>query len=104
MPLFNRPDGTLATDVPAARRIMPFIMRSRTESAVYFEQQIDLSRTLPFLERFNAAHPTRKVTVFHVFIWAALAALHERPRMNRFVIGSRLYQREGIWISYSAKK
>ena len=104
MPLFNRPDGKLATDVPAARRIMPFIMRTRTESAVYFEQAIDLTRTLPFIEQFNAAHPTRKATVFHVFIWAAMVALNARPRLNRFVIGSRLYQREGIWISYSAKK
>jgi hypothetical protein len=104
MPIFKRPDGKLATDVPAARQIMPFIMRNRNESTVYFEQQIDLTRTLPFIDQFNAAHPNRKVTVFHVFMWAAMNALHARPRMNRFVVGSRIYQRDGIWISYSAKK
>jgi hypothetical protein len=104
MPIFKRPDGKLSTDVPAARQIMPFIMRTRNESAVYFEQQIDLTRTLPFLEHFNVTHPHRKVTVFHVFMWAAMQALHARPRMNRFVVGSRIYDREGIWISYSAKK
>ena len=104
MPIFKRPDGKLATDIPPVRQIMPFIMRNRNESTVYFEQQSDLTRTLSFLEQFNAAHPTRRVTVFHVFIWAAMLALDARPRMNRFVIGSRLYQRDGIWISYSAKK
>ena len=45
MPIFRRPDGKLATDVPAARQIMPFIMRTRNESTVYFEQEIDLTRT-----------------------------------------------------------
>ncbi len=104
MPIFKRPDGKLATDVPAARQIMPFIMRTRNESAVYFDQQIDLTRTLPFIEQFNAAHPGKKITVFHVLTWAAMLALHARPRMNRFVVGSRLYERDGIWISYSAKK
>lgn len=104
MPIFKRPDGKLSADVPAARQIMPFIMRNRNESTVYFEQQVDLTRTLPFIEQFNAAHPTRKVTVFHVFTWAAMLALNARPRMNRFVVGSRIYDRDGIWISYSAKK
>lgn len=102
--LVTRPDGKRSTDVPAARRIMPFLMRTRTESAVYFEQIIDLTKTLPFIEAFNAAGTHGRASVFHVFLWAATAALHARPRMNRFVVGSRLYDREGIWISYSAKK
>jgi len=56
-------DRPAATDVPPARRIMPFIMRSRNESAVYFEQELDLTRTLPFLEQFNAAHPETKAGI-----------------------------------------
>jgi hypothetical protein len=104
MPLFRRPDGVAATDVAPFRRIMPFIMRGRNESAVYFEQRLDLTRTLPFLDRWNAAHPERKITVFHVFLWAVVQALGERPRLNRFVSGSRLYQRDGLWVSFSAKK
>ncbi|MBK7860363.1 MAG: hypothetical protein IPJ65_17475 [Archangiaceae bacterium] len=104
MPLFRRPDGALVTDVPATRRIMPFIMPTRTESAVYFEQELDLTRTLPFLERFNAEHLETRAGLFHLFTWAAVRALHRRPRLNRFVVGSHLYQRDGIWVSYSAKK
>lgn len=102
--LFTRPDGTQCTGLDVERRIMPFIMRTRTESQVFFEQQIDLSRTLPFIEQFNAAHPGKKIGFFHVFLWAAVQALHQRPRMNRFVMGSKLWARNGIYISYSAKK
>jgi len=104
MPLFGRPDGTLAGDVPASRRIMPYLMRTRNESAVYFEQEIDLTRAMPFLEAVNAARMGPKATLFHLFLWAAVQAFDERPRLNRFVMGGRLYQRDGIWISYSAKK
>ena len=84
--------------------MMPFLMKGRNESAVYFEQEIDLTRTLPFIERWNAAHPDRKVSVFHVFMWAAVKAMKLRPRLNRFVMGSRIWQRDGIWLSFSAKK
>lgn len=83
---------------------MPFIMRTRNEAAVYFEQQIDLTETTRFIDTFNAAHPETRVTVFHVFLWAAVRAIHARPRLNRFVMGGQLWQRDGIWISYSAKK
>jgi hypothetical protein len=103
MPLFGRADGTLAKDIAPYRRIMPFIMKTRTESAVYFEQEIDLTRTLQFIQQWNATHEQR-ITVFHIFLWASTRALHERPGMNRFTMGGNIYQRNGIWISYSAKK
>lgn len=103
MPIFTRPDGTRATDVAPYRRMMPYLMRTRTESAVYFEQQIDLTKTLAFIEGWNASHQ-RRITVFHVFLCAAVGVLAERPRLNRFIAGGRVWQRDGIWISFSAKK
>ncbi|MBM3268004.1 MAG: hypothetical protein FJZ01_10185 [Candidatus Sericytochromatia bacterium] len=104
MALLQRPDGSPVRDVPPTRRIMPFLMRTRNESVVYFEQEVDLTRTLLFLDEFNADRDGKKATLFHLFLWAAVQALAARPRLNRFVMGGRLYQRDGIWISYSAKK
>jgi hypothetical protein len=100
---FSRPDGTLAKDVPAYRRVMPFIMRGKNESAVFFEQEIALERAQAFVEAWNA-RSARKISFFHVYIWAAVQTLAARPRLNRFIAGSRIYDRKGIWISYSAKK
>ena len=88
--LFSRPDGTLATDVAPYRVMMPFIMPTRTESAVHFEQSIDLTKTLAFIEQWN--------------LWAAVKGIGARPRLNRFVMGSRIWQRDGIYISFAAKK
>jgi hypothetical protein len=101
--LFGRSDGSLARDVPAYRRIMPYLMRGKNESAAYFEQDLDLTETQELIDRWNATSP-RRISLFHVFLWATLQTYAARPRLNRFVSGSRIYQRDGIWISYSAKK
>ncbi len=83
---------------------MPYVMRRRSESTVYFEQRIDVRNAERFVRAFNEAHPETRTTVFHVMLWAARQGLGEFPALNRFVAGGRLYQRKGIWISYSAKQ
>lgn len=83
--------------------MVPFLMRRKNESAVYFEQTIDLSKTLPWIEKFNRDHDEH-ITVFHVFLAAMARTLHERPRLNRFVSGRRIHDRDGVWISFAAKK
>lgn len=102
--LFRRFDSRPAGDVPAYRRMIPFLMRGRNEAAVYFEQTLDLSRTLPWLERFNADRRDRRATVFHLLLGALVRTLHARPRLNRFVSGRRLHERDGIYLSFAAKK
>jgi hypothetical protein len=79
------------------RRMMTFLLRGRNESAVYFEQRLDLSRTLPWLEQ-------RGARLFHLVLHALATTLHERERLNRFTVGRRIYQREGVWLSFAAKK
>lgn len=101
--LRRRADATAVTDAPLYRRFMPFLMRSRNESVVYFEQQLDLTRVLPYLQQQSERHG-RRLGLFHLLTWGVVQTLHERPRLNRFVVGGRLWQRDGIWVSYSAKK
>lgn len=100
----RRPDARLVRDVPAYCRIMPYIMRGPNNSVVYFDLPVDVTETRRFIDDFNAAHPDTRITLFHVVLWGLVRVLNEKPRLNRFVAGGRLWQRDGIWISYSAKK
>lgn len=97
-----RNDADLVDKVPATRGIMPFIMPTRNESLVFFDLNVDASaidtRIALLKERGVRA------TALHVVSVAVVRVLHERPRLNRFVAGGRLWQRRGIQISYSAKK
>jgi hypothetical protein len=103
MPLFRRPDGVLCRDLPPVRRIVPYLMRGRNQSAVYHEKVYDLTRTRPWLRAYNRSHDDR-ATLFHLFLYACARALHARPGLNRFVSGSRIYQRNGVSVSFAAKK
>ncbi len=103
MPLFRRPDGVLCRDVLPVRRIVPYLMRGRNESAVYHEKAYDLTRTRSWLRAYNRSHEDR-ATLFHLFLYACARALHARPGLNRFVSGGRIYQRNQVAISFAAKK
>lgn len=95
-------DGRRVTVHPY-RRMMAFLMRGRNESAVYFEQHLDLTRTLPWLAARNARQSTR-ATLFHLLLHGIAGVLHERERLNRFTIGHRTYQRTSVSLSFAAKK
>jgi len=100
----HRPDATLAQGIPPIRRFMPFVSPRRNESLVYFRQDLDVEAALGFVERENARRPPeRRITLFHLVLRAMVRVLDERPRLNRFVAGGRIWQRDGIWISFSAK-
>ncbi|MFT3713886.1 MAG: 2-oxo acid dehydrogenase subunit E2 [Archangium sp.] len=102
--LTKRTDGTLVQNLSATRAIMPLLMQTRTESAVYFEQELDVTETMRFVDAWNDVHPEQKITLFTVYMWAAASAFHERQRMNRFISGGRIYQRKGVYLSFAAKK
>ncbi|MEI8255455.1 MAG: hypothetical protein WCJ30_07240, partial [Deltaproteobacteria bacterium] len=105
MPLFRRPDGDLVRDLPNVRRIMPYLMRGRNESAVYHEARYGTERARAWLHTFNLSRPgAAPATLFHLYLWACARALHERPGLNRFVSGGRIYARRGVWISFAAKR
>jgi hypothetical protein len=101
---WRRADGDLVKDGTDLRRMMPYIMRTRNDAVVYFEQRIDVRAAERFVRAFNQAHPETRATLFHVVLWAARNGVAEFPGLNRFVAGGRLYQRKGIWLSYSAKQ
>lgn len=100
----RRPDAAAVRDLPAVRRFMPFISPRRNESLVYFEDELDVEAALALAEaRSRDRDPARPLTLFHILLAALARVLHERPRLNRFTAGGRVWQREGVWITFSAK-
>ena len=101
----RRPDAQLVRDAPAMRRFMPFISPRRPDSCFYFGYEVDAEPAFEFLARLNQDRPEKQpITFFHLVLRALVKIFHERPRVNRFVAGGRLWQRDGIWLSFSAKK
>jgi len=103
MPIFRRPDGDPVRGEAPVRRIMPYLMRGRNESAVFHDTVFRVASARAWLRAYNRSHAHR-ATLFHLLAYACAVALEVRPRLNRFVSGGRLYQRRGVSISFVAKK
>lgn len=96
--------GKLAKNVPAYRRMAVILFKRRNESAVHIEEAVDVTDTLPWIERWNAREGAPHLTFFQLLLFGLARTLHEHPRLNRFVAGRKLYQRDGVWLSFAAKK
>ena len=100
----NRPDGR-PVKVPGFTKLMPMISGSRSKSTIFFEQDLYLDKTLDFIKEYNKNRKegTRRLSVFQLVIAAIGRALVERPKMNRFVINNRYYQRNHMSVSFVTK-
>lgn len=100
----HRRDGVLLDGIPALRRIMPYLLRTRNGSAVYFPQRIEVDGLLAWLEETNADRPEdERITLFDVVLTAVARTMRLRPEVNRFIAGRRTYQHKDISISFIVK-
>jgi pyruvate/2-oxoglutarate dehydrogenase complex dihydrolipoamide acyltransferase (E2) component len=82
---------------------MPALMPRRSESLVQFDLTVRADEALSLVESVRASPEGLHATFFHVVLWALARTLDRHPHLNRFVAGGRLYDRDGIWIAYTAK-
>lgn len=104
MPLFRRPDGTPVRDEGVTHTLMPFLMPNRTQAQVFLEQKFDVTRLLAHIEQARVERPEAHITLFTALLCAFVRAHAARPKMNRFVLGRRIYQRHRIEYSFGVKK
>ena len=100
-----RPDAKPAENLPTMRRFLPFVSPRRNDSTFYMFQDVEVDAALEYLEKKNQGRPReRRITLFHLFLRSTSQAVQLRPGVNRFVKGGRLWQRDGVWLSFSAMR
>jgi len=100
----RRPDAKLVGGLSTMRAFMPFISPRRNESLVYYTMEIDPEPARAFIEEYNrSAPPDRQLTLFMLYLRSFAKSVAERPHVNRFVAGGRLWQRDEVWLTFSAK-
>lgn len=101
----RRPDATLVKELSTMRRFMPYVSPRRNDSVFYMMQEVEVEAALEFLAEKNVDRPPdRPITLFHLFLRAVSQAMYLRPGVNRFVKARQLWQRDGEWLTFSAKK
>ncbi len=101
----KRPDATLVRDLNAMRRFMPYVSPRRNDSLFFLNQEIQVDAAIEFLGKMNQERPKRRpITLFHAFLRSCAQSVMLRPGVNRFVKGGNLWQRDGVWLSFAAKR
>ena len=100
----DRRDGRWVKDVPGLQTVMAHLMPNRTDCEVFMKDTFDVTELLRYLEKKNAEHPEYKTTMFHCLITSVARMVRERPKMNRFIQGRRMYERNEISLSFVVKR
>lgn len=100
----KRKDAKEIKDIAAFKRIFPYLMKGRNESAVYFHEEIDMGEVIKFLKQKNAGLPKKRYGIFHVFLTTIVRSFALRPQMNRFIMNHKYYQRNDIIFSFIVKR
>lgn len=100
----DRKDGIWLKDIPAMNRLMPTLMPNRADNEAYINVDIDVRPLNAYLAKVNEGRTEDKYTFFHIISAAIGKAFVLRPKMNRFIVGSKMYQRKDISVAFTVKK
>ncbi len=97
-----RSDGRKIKSLDPLFRVIPHVMKERSDAHVYFSQEIPIKT----LDEYIAKKEQEGIKISYMnIIYAALVRmLAEKPSLNRFVMDGRTYARHGIHISLAIKK
>ena len=97
-----RSDGRKIKSLDPIFRVIPHVMKERSDAHVYFSQDIPIKS----LDEYIAKKEQEGIKMSYMnIIYAALVRmLAEKPSLNRFIMDGRTYARHGIHISLAIKK
>lgn len=98
----NRKDGKLVIEREPIHAIMPFIFDKRTESEVYIKEILDITELKKWVDNYNKKLDY-KMTYFHALTAVFAKTVYNRPLLNRFIQGHRIYERNVVSFSFVAK-
>ncbi|MDR2930679.1 MAG: hypothetical protein LBV06_07245 [Propionibacteriaceae bacterium] len=98
----DRYDASLVKLPYNLNAMFPYLMKGRNESVAYYPMTIDMENLLTYIEANKGTD--KEITIFQAFMLALVKILRERPTLNRYIIGRRMYQRRDVVFSFVARK
>lgn len=98
----NRKDGKYIKPEDSIHAIMPYLFKNRTEAEVYMKAEFDVTKLVEYVDKLNK-ESDYPITYFHAFTTAIAKVIYNRPLLNRFVAGRRMYERNKVTFSFVAK-
>ena len=99
----DRYDGYLIRNCDPLFQLIPSIMRTRTDSMVYFDYELEITELEKFV-RLHRATDIPNLRMLHVFMASMVRVTSQMPHLNRFVSGKKIYARNEMRIALAAKR
>ena len=99
----DRYDGRLVRTAPSMSKLMPYLMKVRADSQNQFEAKIDIHNAELYLAQKKKEGYT-DMSMLHVFLAAYVRVVAERPAINRFIAGQKIYHRDNLECLMTIKK
>lgn len=101
--LGDRSDGRKLRTLQPMNRLMPYIMKNRSDAQNTFADKIEVSKA-DLLCRQKVLEGKTNFSFLHVLLAAYLRTITQRPAINRFVSGQKIYARNEIVFVMTIKK
>ena len=95
----KRSDGRVVKTIGPLEKIIPYIMKTRTDSMNFFEEDVDCSYIDNYIK--GKKEEGIKLNYIHVLVAAMVRLFALKPGLNRFVVRGRIYTRPKIWVSFA---
>ena len=97
--MFNkRPDGRAIQNLEPMQMIMPYIMKTRTDSMNMYEDTFACEPMDTYIK--EKAAEGINLSYMHIIIAAVVRLIALRPQLNRFCMNGKIYARPKIWVSF----
>lgn len=83
--------------------MIPFIMPRRTGAMNSFSTYVEIEQAEALVKKLRA-EGYNSIGLMHVIIAAYIRAVSQRPKVNRYIRGQRVYARDGIVVNLTVKK
>ena len=102
--LGDRSDGYRVRSLSPMSYVVPFIMKTRNDACNLFRDSIEMGRIDNYIRKKRKEDGLAGFGFLHVILAAYVRMISQKPALNRFVSGQRIYQREDITVSMMVKK
>ena len=97
-----RSDGRKLKTLDPLFRVIPHIMKQRSDAHVYYTQDLPIKSIDEYIAKKN--EEGIKLSCMTIIYAALVRLLAEKPHLNRFVMDGRTYARNDIVVSFVVKK
>lgn len=86
--------------MPAMMRLLTYIS-NRQDSDVYINRKLDVTNLVNYMKEKKKENSD--LTYFHAFSIAIAKVIYNRPKLNRYIINHKCFERDDVILTFTAK-